>query len=762
LVSFLGMMFLWGLPLASVPVVIHLLNRRRRNVVQWGAMRFLIEAASRRRRMWRWDDWLLMLLRTAAVLALVLALARPLLRSSWFGFAGERDVVLVLDTSLSTSQVAAGSARGDGSLFDALLRASDRIIDDLDDADTVRVLLASTAPEWLTPEPVAVNAEGKIKLKSQLHEVKPTLAGLDMLRCVQEALEAKPANESAARVVTVLTDGQAYGWRVGAGQAWGRLKQKLRTLPTPAVLNVVQVGSETGPAANLSVESLATSRSVVSPGEPAAVRATVKNSGHAATEAAHVSWFQGDEPLGVTSLAALEPGERATVSIAHAFGAPGVHEMTCRVERPDSLEMDNLGHVVVEVVETVSILVIDGAPSADPVDTKTGYLLASLGRARPDLPLDWQSVFAPTVVDVADVPSQRLRDYRCVVAVNISRVPGYVTHALADFVRRGGGLWLALDDMTDRAFFNETFFAAGKGLSPLPIGQAIGDAEDREQFERVRPPSPDHAATRLLADTQRLDLDRGRIYRRYPFDTSKGGREVSVLLETDPGSPLAVENLYGRGRVIVQAVPLGVDWSNLPLCQAFVVMVHEWLWYLTEPSMTRWNLDAGEVLIASFARDRFEPAAEIATPGGTTIEVTPGVQDDRLVYRFGQTLAPGRYALIVKDRQAGPQVFPFHVRRDTRESDLTPLSKEDTQALTVAAGLRFVSDPLADTRASERVPRVKPIWAWLLMALVVLMLIELVFAGLLTRRRWGRTPALAMEPNLNISPQRHQDTKKNG
>jgi len=747
LVRFLGMMFLWGLPLASVPVVIHLLNRRRRNVVQWGAMRFLIEAASRRRRMWRWDDWLLMLLRTAAVLALVLALARPLLRSSWFGFAGERDVVLVVDTSLSMSQTAADSARGDGSVFDELLRASDRIIDDLDDGDVVRVLLGSTAPKWLTPEPVAVNAEGRAQLKAQLHEVEPTLAGLDMLRCVQEAVEAKPADESVARVITVLTDGQAYGWRVGAGQAWRRLKQKLQSLPTPAVINVVKVGPQADPGANLSVESLATPRSVVSPGEPVTVRAVVKNSGQVATEAAHVSWSQRDEPIGATTLAALEPGETAAVTIAHVFAAPGVHELTCRIERPDSLAMDNLGHVVVEVVETVPVLAIDGAPSADPVDTKTGYLLASLGQADPGTPRDWRSVFAPTVVDVADVTSQRLSDYRCVVVTNISRVPDEVTQALADFVRRGGGLWLALDDRTEPAFFNEAFFAAGKGLSPLPIGQAIGDAEDREQFEMVRPPSPDHAATRLLADTQRLDLDRGRIYRRYPFDTSKGGGEVSVLLKTDQGAPLAVEKLYGRGRVIVQAIPLGVDWSNLPLCQAFVVMVHEWLWYLTEPSMTRWNLDAGEVLTASFARDRFEPAAEIATPGGMTIEVTPGVQDDRLVYRFGQTLAPGRYELIVKDLQAGPRAFPFHVRRDARESDLTPLKKEDTRALAVSAGLQFVSDPLAHMRASEHVPRVKPIWAWLLVALVVLMLIELVFAGLLTRRRWVRTPALAMEHN---------------
>ena len=45
--TFLGAIFLFALPLAAVPVVIHLLHRRRQDVVRWGAMQFLLEAVSR-------------------------------------------------------------------------------------------------------------------------------------------------------------------------------------------------------------------------------------------------------------------------------------------------------------------------------------------------------------------------------------------------------------------------------------------------------------------------------------------------------------------------------------------------------------------------------------------------------------------------------------------------------------------------------------------------------------------------------------------
>ena len=69
--SFLSSLFLWALPLAAVPVVIHLLHRRRRQVVQWGAMQLLLESVPTKRRIWHVNDFLLMLVRTLAVVAIV-------------------------------------------------------------------------------------------------------------------------------------------------------------------------------------------------------------------------------------------------------------------------------------------------------------------------------------------------------------------------------------------------------------------------------------------------------------------------------------------------------------------------------------------------------------------------------------------------------------------------------------------------------------------------------------------------------------------
>src|SRR5436190_23953042 len=98
--NFLSPTFLIALPLASIPLIIHLLSKRQQKRISWGAMRFLMEAITRKRRLWRLMDVLLLLLRTAVFMFFILALARPLLRATWRGGPAARDGILVLGQSM--------------------------------------------------------------------------------------------------------------------------------------------------------------------------------------------------------------------------------------------------------------------------------------------------------------------------------------------------------------------------------------------------------------------------------------------------------------------------------------------------------------------------------------------------------------------------------------------------------------------------------------------------------------------------------------
>src|SRR3954466_10679430 len=73
---------LLGLAVLAIPPIIHLLNRRRYDVVDWGAMQFLQSSEVTRRRILI-EEVLLMMLRMGLLALLVLALAGPFLPSSF-------------------------------------------------------------------------------------------------------------------------------------------------------------------------------------------------------------------------------------------------------------------------------------------------------------------------------------------------------------------------------------------------------------------------------------------------------------------------------------------------------------------------------------------------------------------------------------------------------------------------------------------------------------------------------------------------------
>src|SRR5919109_1613598 len=79
---------------ASVPIIIHLLNRKRFRIITWAAMRFLLAAQRKNTRRMRLEQLLLLAVRTLLLLLLVLAMASvmPWSEDLWYRFFPESAV----------------------------------------------------------------------------------------------------------------------------------------------------------------------------------------------------------------------------------------------------------------------------------------------------------------------------------------------------------------------------------------------------------------------------------------------------------------------------------------------------------------------------------------------------------------------------------------------------------------------------------------------------------------------------------------------
>jgi len=109
--NFLQPWMLLALPLAAIPIIIHLVNQRRFQTVPWAAMRFLLEATKMSSGYTKLRQWLILAMRTLAVLALVMFTARPLTSGllALLGGDANRVAIVILDRSASMEETPAGS-----------------------------------------------------------------------------------------------------------------------------------------------------------------------------------------------------------------------------------------------------------------------------------------------------------------------------------------------------------------------------------------------------------------------------------------------------------------------------------------------------------------------------------------------------------------------------------------------------------------------------------------------------------------------------
>ena len=130
----LAPLFLLGLATVAVPVILHMIQRERKEEVEFPSLMFLRKVPYRSFRRQRIRHWFLLLLRCAALLLLLFAFARPFIRAAALAAVtdGAREVVVLLDQSYSMSY-------GDR-WEDAQALATDTI-DALDPGDRATVIL---------------------------------------------------------------------------------------------------------------------------------------------------------------------------------------------------------------------------------------------------------------------------------------------------------------------------------------------------------------------------------------------------------------------------------------------------------------------------------------------------------------------------------------------------------------------------------------------------------------------------------------------
>src|SRR5262249_36838003 len=183
---FLNPTVLGWLGLASIPLIIHLLFRRKFRRIDWAPMRYLKLTIQRNRRRIQIEQLLLLLLRTALIVVVVCLVARPVLNAAGFGrwLGGDPGTshILLLDGSLSM-----GLSSGGPTAFDRAVELAVQAVEDVGRKDRFTLVLSSRPAAPLLREVDLADRNEATGILRGLHPSETftswasTLAALDKL-----------------------------------------------------------------------------------------------------------------------------------------------------------------------------------------------------------------------------------------------------------------------------------------------------------------------------------------------------------------------------------------------------------------------------------------------------------------------------------------------------------------------------------------------------------------------------------------------------
>lgn len=673
--TFLNPGLLIGLAAVALPILIHLLSRRRYPLIDFSSLRFLKKLQRQQMRRLRLRQWLLLLLRTLAILLIVAAFARPTLRAhlGWGILStGRIGMAIVIDASASMQ-----SKSLEGSSFQQAKTAAKTLISLMNPGDRTIVVLARGEPEPLTQSP---SSEDDALLQA-LEDTRAWDGGADLAAALNAAVQQLGSAQDFRREIYVLSDFASTA--------------ELPNPPENANLFFVQITPES--PENLSVKDVRVVSEIIEPGQPVEIKITLANFGLKDRDDVYYSIFLNGSRVGedVVSLAAGGEVKRHHQVLPEDTD---LQEGMVQIEEMDVLAADNRAYYCFSVPERLDVLLVGDESTCreirlalSPASQKKSLIfLKSAGREN----WDTQPISRYDVIIFCDPP-------------DFSKAQ---SSRLAHFVERGGGLLILPGSHMDAAAINRDLLAK---LGTPKWGEKMGQPGRRESFLSWQEPDLNSPLLRGI-----LRLGSHPSTPRFYQTLRLVGQEGDAPIYFSNGMPFLTETIFGQGRVILCASSPEQNWSDWAQRGIFAPLLHRLVLQLAGTSRERCqSLWAGAILKVPTG-SAAGASASLSLPDGQQVKLPPQVLGQKAAYIQPALAQAGIYHL-----KAGQTSHLAAVNIPSEESTLKQADLREVYPGWYDARVRS-SPPerLAETVRQSRYGR--ELWKLALIACLCVLLLE--------------------------------------
>ncbi len=358
--------------------------------------------------------------------------------------AGDRDLVIILDDSLSMQAVAPGHP----SRFEVAKEQALQLLHELSGDD--RAAIITTTGRALTD---ALSSD-RARLAGGLNSLMATQSAGDVNAALRRAGNFFDSSGYRRRLVVLASDLQASDW---SGDRWPQPAE-----PLDLVLD--KVGDP--PQNDVTVETLSVLPAHPLVGQP--VAASVRIINH--------STVTRDLTLTVSVNGVAQSSQKARVfgsaddveTIPLEFDSPGSQRIVATINADDELAADQSFGMTVQVRPQLPVLLVDGqGDAADHRSSAAFYLRAAM------LASSQNKVVQVDVIEPGQLSNQTLNKYGVIVLAEVSSLPARDWDQIENFIQSGGGAAIFLGDNADPGFYD-------RALQPMAITAATTEGADTQ------------------------------------------------------------------------------------------------------------------------------------------------------------------------------------------------------------------------------------------------------------------------------------------
>jgi len=338
--TFLNPLILFGLIAASIPVVLHFLNLRKLQKIEFSTLAFLKELQKSKIKRIKLKQWLLLILRILIIACIVISFARPTVENLPLGSSSAKTTaVIIIDNTFSMSVVA-----GNGSYFNKAKQSAKALLNIFKEEDEVVII------------PVGALGVNDINTKSNLDYVRKEIDEL------QISYLSKTLNEAVVKAGQILYQSKNHNKEIYilTDLQSGRLINSQNEIPNLKSLlgnsRVFLIDLHEKNAVNLSVDKFELKNQIFEKNKKIGFTAEVKNNSDIPVNNSVASLFINGKRSAQQSIS-LQPNETSSLSFESTLTEGGFIEVAVELE-DDDINYDNKRYTCFYVPENIKVLLL--------------------------------------------------------------------------------------------------------------------------------------------------------------------------------------------------------------------------------------------------------------------------------------------------------------------------------------------------------------------------------------------------------------------